>query len=78
VLAIYGPFNYDGAYTSASNARFDQWLLQRDPLSGIRDFETVNELAGEASFILQGDFAMPANNRLLVWRRKALKAAREA
>lgn len=70
VLAIYGPFNYSGAYTSPSNARFDQWLAERDPLSGIRDFEAVNALAESAAFFLLGDYGMPANNRLLVWRRR--------
>lgn len=70
VLAIYGPFNYNGAYTSPSNARFDQWLAERDPLSGIRDFEAVNALADSAGFSLRGDNAMPANNRLLVWQRQ--------
>ncbi|MEZ5570589.1 MAG: DUF938 domain-containing protein [Halioglobus sp.] len=70
MLAVYGPFNYRGEYTSSSNAQFDQWLLQRDPLSGIRDFEAVNKLAEAAAFSLRGDFPMPANNRLLVWHRK--------
>jgi len=69
VLAIYGPFNYRGQYTSASNARFDQWLVQRDPNSGIRDFEVVNAHAEAAAFSLLRDVEMPANNRLLVWRR---------
>mgnify|MGYP003573450849 CR=1 FL=1 len=69
LLAIYGPFNYRGEYTSASNARFDQWLAQQHPLSAIRDFERVDELAGEARFVLQADREMPANNRLLLWRR---------
>ena len=76
VLAVYGPFNYRGAYTSASNAQFDQWLSQRDALSGIRDFEAVNALAEAAAFTLQGDYAMPANNRLLVWRRTPPQDAR--
>ena len=31
LLAVYGPFNYGGHYSSESNARFDQWLAQRDP-----------------------------------------------
>ena len=43
-LCIYGPFNYQGAYTSDSNARFDQWLKSRDPASGIRNFEAVTNL----------------------------------
>lgn len=69
VLAIYGPFNYGGAYTSASNARFDQWLGQQHPDSAIRNFEAVDAMAAGAGFILQADHEMPANNRLLLWRK---------
>ncbi|HMM47843.1 MAG TPA: DUF938 domain-containing protein [Thiobacillaceae bacterium] len=69
VLAVYGPFNYGGAFTSASNARFDAWLKARDPASGVRDFEAVDALATAQGLVLQRDFAMPANNRTLVWRR---------
>jgi len=69
VLAVYGPFNYAGEYTSESNARFDQWLAQQNPDSAIRHFEDVNRLATAASFALQEDIEMPANNRLLVWAR---------
>jgi hypothetical protein len=69
VLAIYGPFNYRGRYTSDSNARFDTWLAQQHPDSAIRDFERVDALAREAGFELVSDHAMPANNRLPVWRK---------
>lgn len=69
VLAIYGPFNYGGAYTSESNARFDGWLRARDPASGVRDFEAVDALARARGLVLQRDIAMPANNRMLVWVR---------
>ena len=69
VLCLYGPFNYGGEYTSESNARFDQWLKARDPLSGIRDFEAVNGLAQANGLSLLKDYAMPANNRCLVWSR---------
>lgn len=69
VLAVYGPFNYKGEFTSPSNARFDQWLKDRDPASGVRDFEAVDALAREQNLILQRDIAMPVNNRTLVWRR---------
>lgn len=69
LLAIYGPFNYGGEYTSASNARFDQWLAGQNPDSAIRNFEDVNQLAGAAGFALHGDHEMPANNRLLVWHK---------
>ena len=69
VLALYGPFNYGGAYTSESNARFDAWLKARDPLSGVRDFEALNALALAQGMSLLKDYAMPANNRTLVWRK---------
>ena len=70
LLAIYGPFNYQGQYTSASNADFDQWLKQQSVYSGIRDFEAVAALAESAALILKDDIAMPANNRLLIWQKK--------
>ena len=70
-VCIYGPFNYNGRYTSESNARFDLWLKSRDPLSGIRDFEAILALAGQCGLSLNKDNAMPANNRLLVFEKPA-------
>jgi len=67
-LAIYGPFNYGGRYTSDSNAAFDASLKARAPHMGIRDFEAVNALAEAIGLTLVADVAMPANNRTLVWR----------
>lgn len=67
-VVAYGPFNYGGRHTSASNRDFDAWLKARDPRSGIRDFEWVNALAGAAGLQGVADVAMPANNRCLVWR----------
>lgn len=69
VLALYGPFNFGGAYTSESNARFDIWLKARDPLSGVRDFEALDALAQAHGMSLIMDYPMPANNRTLVWRK---------
>jgi hypothetical protein len=69
VLCLYGPFHYGGKATSDSNACFDAMLRARDPESGVRDFESVAKLAAQARFSLQEDNAMPANNRLLVFRR---------
>ena len=68
-LCVYGPFKYDGEFTTPSNARFDAWLKQRDPLSGVRDFEWVDALARDAGLVLRADHAMPANNQLLVWEK---------
>lgn len=69
LLALYGPFNYNGQFSSDSNARFDQWLKQRDALSGIRDFDALNNLAQKAGMEFVHDYEMPANNRILVWRK---------
>jgi cyclopropane fatty-acyl-phospholipid synthase-like methyltransferase len=69
VVAIYGPFNYGGAFTSPSNAAFDATLRRRSPQSGIRDFEAVDQLAQSIGLKLAQDCAMPANNRTLVWQR---------
>lgn len=66
-LIVYGPFNQQGEYTSASNAQFDQWLKARDPASGIRDYAAVDALARQAGLQALDDCAMPANNRLLRW-----------
>jgi len=68
-LIIYGPFNYQGRYTSDSNAAFDQWLQARGAHMAIRDAEAVDALAANAGFALVDDIAMPANNRCRVWRR---------
>lgn len=66
---LYGPFNYNGSYTSDSNQRFDQWLKDRDPDSGIRDFEALDQLCKTAGLFLVEDFEMPVNNRLLYWQK---------
>lgn len=68
-LAIYGPFNYGGRFTSASNMEFDHSLKAQAPHMGIRDFSDVDRLARAAGFALIEDAAMPANNRCLVWQR---------
>lgn len=70
LLCIYGPFNYNGNFTSESNAVFNMSLKAQGGHMGIRDFEAVDRLAGEQGMVLEADHAMPANNRLLVWRRK--------
>lgn len=69
LLLVYGPFKYNGKFTTESNAQFDRWLKGRDPDSGVRDFEWVNDLASAQGFALLEDNGMPANNQLLVWKR---------
>ena len=70
-LAIYGPFNHAGRFSSASNASFDASLKLRAAHMGIRDDTAVDGLAGAAGFALIDDIAMPANNRLRRWQRRS-------
>ena len=69
LLFVYGPFKYRGQFTSESNASFDHSLRSRGCGSAIRDFELINQLAEGVGLSLVKDFAMPANNQLLVWQR---------
>lgn len=69
LFLLYGPFSYRGVHTSDSNARFDLSLRRQDPAMGVRDFHALDALARAASMQFIEDNAMPANNRLLVWRR---------
>jgi cyclopropane fatty-acyl-phospholipid synthase-like methyltransferase len=69
-FCLYGAFNYRGEYTSESNARFDRWLRARDPSSGIRDFEALDQLARRAGMTFEKDYGLPANNRMLVWSKR--------
>jgi len=67
VMCVYGPFRYDGRYTSDSNQEFDQMLQQRDPQSGLRDIHAVTSLAAQYGLRLDADHDLPAYNRLLVF-----------
>lgn len=70
LVIIYGPFNYNGQFTSPSNANFDIWLKQRNENSGIKDFEFCNDLALKTGLKLVDDIDMPQNNRILIWTKK--------
>jgi SAM-dependent methyltransferase len=69
LLCVYGPMKYEGAFTTQSNADFDAQLRAGNPSSGIRDFEKLDALAQAHGLQLLHDLDMPANNRLLAWKR---------
>ena len=71
-LLLYGPYRFAGAFTTESNAEFDQWLKARDPASGVRDFEAVAAAAEAVGLVLADNRAMPSNNQLLAFRRGGL------
>ncbi|MBO9666123.1 MAG: DUF938 domain-containing protein [Bdellovibrio sp.] len=66
---IYGPFNYNGKFTTPSNEEFDKSLREKDPQMGLRNFEDVLAAMFKNGFELLKDFEMPSNNRMLVFRR---------
>lgn len=69
LFCLYGPFRYNGQHTSESNERFDRSLRMQAGHMGIRDMENLKPLGETNGLSLQEDFGMPANNRLLVWRK---------
>lgn len=69
-LVIYGPVLEDDVPTAEGNRRFDAELRARDPAWGLRRREALEAAAAEHGLHLAARHAMPANNRLLVWRRK--------
>jgi SAM-dependent methyltransferase len=69
LLFLYGPFRVGGRHTAPSNEAFDADLRRRNSEWGVRDLERVVALAGGSGLALLEDNALPANNRLLVFRR---------
>ena len=66
---VYGPFNENGIYSSASNRQFDHSLRQRDANSGIRHLEDVIDLANAHHLTLSRRYEMPSNNQILVFEK---------
>lgn len=70
-LVLYGPYIEPGVATAPSNLDFDQSLKARNPAWGLRDLAEVDRVAGEHGFARSARHAMPANNLMLVYRRRA-------
>lgn len=68
-LYLYGPYKRQGAHTAPSNAAFDADLRARNPGWGVRDLETVADLARRTGFEGPEIVEMPANNLSLIFRR---------
>ena len=68
-LILYGPWLADDVPTAPSNADFDRDLRSRDPEWGLRRVEDFVAAASPRGFALEEARAMPANNRMLLFRR---------
>jgi cyclopropane fatty-acyl-phospholipid synthase-like methyltransferase len=69
-FCLYGPFNFDGEFSSDSNARFDASLRQRKSTMGIRDIADLDRFAEDAGLVRARLYAMPAMNYIAVWQRQ--------
>jgi cyclopropane fatty-acyl-phospholipid synthase-like methyltransferase len=68
-VIIYGPFKYGGQFSSESDQELDRTLKEKDPMSGIRSFEDVNNVMTKNGFELTLDADLPENNHLLIYTR---------
>jgi len=71
LLILYGPFMRDGAHNAPSNAAFDASLKARNPSWGVRDIADLERVGEESGLILREMIEMPANNRTLVFAKRA-------
>lgn len=69
-LILYGPYLEDGVETAASNIEFDRSLRSRDPRWGLREVANLDAQALRHGLVRSARFAMPANNLVLVYRRR--------
>ncbi len=69
-LFTYGPYAENGVLTPESNVNFDKMLKGRDPQWGIRDIKDLSAEAAKNGMELEKRHDMPANNKILVWRKK--------
>jgi hypothetical protein len=69
-LILYGPWLKDDIPTAPSNLDFDADLKRRDPQWGLRRVEEFAAAAGERGIDLAQTVPMPANNLMLLLRRR--------
>lgn len=70
VFCLYGPFSRDGEFSTPSNAEFDASLRARNTAMGIRDLDDLGAMAFSNGMKLSRIYAMPANNLMVVWRKR--------
>jgi cyclopropane fatty-acyl-phospholipid synthase-like methyltransferase len=71
LFIVYGPFRDGELHNADSNAVFDRTLRASDPDQGVRDLLQIIEQAQAVGLIMSEQVAMPANNRLVLFRKQA-------
>lgn len=67
ILYLYGPYKREGRHTAPSNEAFDETLRSRNAGWGIRDLESVVDVAAQHGLQLSEVIEMPANNLSVVF-----------
>ena len=68
-LMLYGPFKENDEHISESNHHFDLNLRSQNSAWGVRNLQTVIQLALRYQFCLEVKQPMPANNLSVLFRR---------
>ena len=70
LFIVYGPFRFEGKYSSEGDQRFDTHLRGEDAKMGIRDFEEVQKALKSNGIEFLQKYGMPANNFTLVFQKQ--------
>ncbi|TNF31693.1 MAG: DUF938 domain-containing protein [Deltaproteobacteria bacterium] len=68
---LYGPFKFQGQFTSESNEMFDRQLKNNQMEMGIRDFEAIENCLKKIGVVFLNRHDLPANNQLLVFQNES-------
>lgn len=69
-MILYGPWLKDDVPAAPTNLAFDADLKRRDPEWGLRRVEDFEAAAEKHGLNLVETRRMPANNLMLLWRRR--------
>lgn len=69
LMITYGPYSKDGVITPDSNVQFDASLKARNASWGVRDIADLVKLAEQNNLSLIDTVEMPANNKILIWKK---------
>jgi cyclopropane fatty-acyl-phospholipid synthase-like methyltransferase len=70
LLALYGPFRFNGQCCGTGNERFDAMLRGQNPAWGLRDVNDIAAQGAAAGFAMERVVDMPAANHMLILRRR--------
>ena len=70
LLFLYGPFAIDGVLEPKSNQEFDTTLKMNNSEWGIRDLRDLEAEASRSEINLVEVIDLPANNKLVIWKKE--------